>query len=701
MDEIFSTMGYIALEYGTQAISELLVHLLDRHKHSNTKKEKPMDNSFEYSPSANRLAHELEWYTLFEVLLHNTDVDFQLSTQGNKGVIRSTEEGTRIISERLTTALGTASNFRFFLPYEIGGKKKPEQLQPINRDALKIPLPEDSVDAGIEVFNKIFSVALKKMRFLGFFDEDSSSNNNRVLWSEPVEDYLKPVWLPAIKAAVATFHETNIDVLRAAWNGDKSGLKAPSGKLDEHVIAQGLLQESIGFLDDKDETGAPRTRIFFDYGHLHSLLSLPDMDVVEAPSESDQYTHEIAFDLAHFTTCLQMLLEDGVVLRVYKDRHDAVKADPLFITARTQVHLQNLYVFVLDRSGSMSGDLHRLKEEVAKYVVETRERDPEARIRIVPFPDGKPLECSISEATKLSNYISSIDCQGGTPLFSTVENELSYLQQISKNHRQNIRMIVFTDGGDTSNNKWHNHESSVSSKIVDLNQTGTLQILPIGAGTSVDQKCLASMASTCSTGYTYFNSTKDLTGVFSEASSNKPVRKLEDFVAKLRTLTHRVTIALPQDGDIHMPHVSFVLAPNEQVVLEKGGKTALNAKLLDLKDLPDEKLVDQLRHFKRRATNIAADTTFSLSQRIRDIENLLSQVASLPTSRESENQLVANVKYDIQVEIVHELRKAQQGSGHAASAMTRLGAITEVTQHLTQQREQEKEYRSEGQNSNN
>ncbi len=630
---------------------------------------------------------ELEWHTLLEILLNNTKAKFTLLTRNNNLIIQSDSAGIQIISERLTSALGSSDNLRYFLPYQISNKSKPKQLKKVQREKLIVPPPENTVEAGQKIFDAIFSTAFNKLRFNGFF-RDNATVENCVLWSEPVEEFLKPLWQMAFTTALATFDGVDINTLRAAWTGDASGLHLPTALAVDKLFAQGLLQQCIIFYNDIDENNTPRLRIRFDFGLFYKLLFPPIIETVEIPVEEekkvDGNTHEISIEIDRLTTYLKSLVDNGVLLRVFKDKEDPkIHADPVFITSKHTEPLPRLYVLFLDRSGSMSDDMLRLTNDVIDYINGLRQTDPNARIRIVPFSDKlhpiKPEEFPVSEEQKINAYLRNILPSGETYLYTYLDEELKYLLSL---HKQQIKMVVFTDGRDTSELKWVDCKHQISTKILELNQDGTFQIIPIGAG-QAKEKPLIALAQTCGTSYTYFKNAASLHGAFKEAVVSEPVKKLVDLVVKLRETTQNFRFAVPQDGGVHMPLVSIPFFSDEPIVIQQGNQPAVSYSVSNATEVPQETLVDKLRHYKLRATKIATTTSKPISTRISEIEKLLLELASLNATRDAEVQLIANAKNEIQILVINRLRKAQDIPEHAASVMTRIGAITGVTQHLT------------------
>src|SRR3990167_6626761 len=219
--------------------------------------------------------NKLELSTLVCMLLSHTDSKFSLSSHGNNLVIRSNESDIQAISELLMIALSNTDNFRYFLPFQICGKPKPTSLTLINKSLVNTPPPENSVEAGMKIFHALFDTAFHNLSFTGFFEEEYSSVKNGELWSQPIEPFLKPVWVLAIKTALATLSELPVDALRAAWNGDATCLKASSSLLTDPVIARGSLHPCLVFINDLDEENILQTYIVFNFGYLYQLLFLP------------------------------------------------------------------------------------------------------------------------------------------------------------------------------------------------------------------------------------------------------------------------------------------------------------------------------------------------------------------------------------------------------------------------------------------
>lgn len=153
--------------------------------------------------------------------------------------------------------MGSSQNFLYFLPYEIANRPKPKAPVIVDQAIFNIKPPENTVKDGMRIFDAIFKAALAKLRFNGFFEEDSTVIDG-VLWSQPIEPFLKPLWELALKTALTSFNQVTGDALRAAWNGDNSQLNKPSNIILEKVYAEGRLNECLGYLHDTDENDRPR-----------------------------------------------------------------------------------------------------------------------------------------------------------------------------------------------------------------------------------------------------------------------------------------------------------------------------------------------------------------------------------------------------------------------------------------------------------
>lgn len=400
----------------------------------------------------------------------------------------------------------------------------------------------------------------------------------------------------------------------------------------------------------------------------------------------DENTFEISFEIDRFVTYFQQHMQkDGVILKVFKTKEDAkLLASPVFITTENLIQPQKLHLLVIDRSKSMKNDLDRVKQEVKDYIDELRKTDPNSRVRIVMF--GKTSEAHefpISQSTTIDNFIKSIQIEDSTHLFSTIDDELNYLTKIKQDY--DIRMVIFTDGKDTTKNKWSDYESRITTNLLTLNQgSKTLQVLPIGAG-EADPDPLTAMATTCGTSYTYLRSASSLTGCFKNVLKSHPMKKLVDFVVKLQKSTQSFKLAIPQTGGPHMPHVTFPLLPDEQVSLTYGNNQELCFSIHHVNEIPEKTLVDELRDYVQQATKIALQTSKSISTRISELELLLLEVASLKTTQHSEVVLVANIKHEIQTQHINSLRRLLENPEQAAATMSRIGAITSVTRYINSQ----------------
>lgn len=626
---------------------------------------------------------DLEWFSFLEILLNKTQAKFTLLSREGQIVIQSNKVGIDAISERLHSVLGSAQNFLYFLPYEIANRPKPNSPVVVDKAIFDVKTPENTVKEGMRIFDAIFKAALAKLRFNGFFEEENSTVVDGVLWSQPIEPFLKPLWELALKTALASFSHVTVDALREAWNGNDSQLNRPSKIIDETVIAEGPFNECLGYLHDTDENDLPRSRIFFNFLALYKHYFPPIINSTEIPMNEDENTYEISFEIDRFVKYFQQHMQkDGVVLKVFKNKEDAkLQASPIFITSENLVKPQKLHLLVIDRSQSMKNDLERLKKEVNLYIDELRKKDPNSRVRIVIFAKStQSAEFPISQKRSIDDFIQSIRTESGTYLYTTIDEELNYLAKINQNF--DIRMVVFTDGQDSTNTNWNDFESRITSKMLALNKDGkTLQILPIGAG-KADPIPLTAMAKTCGTSYTYLQKASSLTGCFREISTSHPMNKLIDFVVKLQKSTQTYRLAIPQTGGPHIPHVTFPLLPDEHVSIKCGNNQELCFFIHNINEIPQKTLVDELRDYVQQATKIAIETSKSITTRLSELEKLLLEVASLKTSQHSEVVLVANVKNEIQTQHINPLKQLIESPEQAAATISRIGAITSVTHYM-------------------
>lgn len=626
----------------------------------------------------------LEWYTLFDTLFRPLNVTFNVSVEQNDIVLHASESDMQRIVAHLKLALADAGNFNHYLPYQVGDKKAPSQPKAYQQTYLEVPVPQDTIDSGKAILAKIFGFVFKQIGFDSniLFDENATVNNG-VLWSKPIEKWLKDIWLGVVKATVTKYDGANVEVFRRAWHGDYQDLQGSGVETNDVVLARGQLQQIMGFTEDKDINENDRCRIFFDFGRAHQMLFPPVMQDVTCAQDEDGFARELRFSQAHFMTYLQMLIEDGVLFRMYRNANDArnIHASPLFLTTKDMVDLQNLVVLVIDCSGSMNADLPRLTDQVKHYIDDLRVIDPEARIRIIPFHDYvfRHLECAVSHQDRINDFLDKLRADCSTALYKTIDEELEGLMQ--RRLKNNTRMVIFTDGQDNqSGHDWSYFGYRIEQKIALLNKESTLQVFPVGAG-DVNTSALQAMANTCGTPYVYCQNASDLGASLQDVVRTAPLKKFLDFMVTLRDSTQTFKMPIPQHGCPHMPDVSFVMLPSEQMHIKKGENDELCFTVYDVDQIPQATLVDQLRELKREALTIARNRRLSHDDRIGRIQQVADKISSLKVgqAKQSESMLVANVKYDVQG-YIKQLERAKQNSHFAASAQTFFSASSGVVE---------------------
>lgn len=613
----------------------------------------------------------LEWHTLFEILLQGTHAPFSITGDGDDIIINSDESGITAISKRLQTVLAASENFHHFLPYQVSQSKRPE-LVVVDQQTLSVPEPMQTAEEGLRIFGNVFGEVAHSIAFMHemVFGAEATVENG-ILWSKEhkLSKAVKGFWTHAIETLLSSCDGITAEKLRVAWLGGESQLVVPEGGVEDFHMARGLLQTCIGYRTSVDQEGIEKTKFFFDFMRMYQLIFPPKIEVQQLTLDnSDGFTHAIRVNQDHFSNTLRQLNNHGMLFQIYRSAEDAaIKVDPLFLSERNVARLQTLHVLVLDCSGSMSSYISGLTDRVLEYIKKLPEHDNTARIKIVPFNNDrcKAGEFHVSSMAEIERFVRSLDASGGTELYKSVDEELSDLREQSVNY--NIKMVVFTDGYDNNPGHWARYSQSVSANIEALNESGRLQLIPIGAG-NPDTSALSAMAHTCHTEYKYFNSPDDLEHVFDDiGQSSKATHNFIDFMVRLRESERDIRMSVPQDGNPYMPQISFPMLPDEQMVVQQSGSNELAFRLLNANEIPDASLVDKLRTFKRLANDVALSQE-EKAVRIKKLERIIDDISSVPAKRQSENLLIANAKIEVQ-DYVNRLSRAQN-QHELASAMS-------------------------------
>ncbi len=618
----------------------------------------------------------MEWRSLFEVLLANTNTDFELVSQGSHIAIRANEKDIAIISERLERAFG---DLNLILPLKFRQRNRPaaSPSSVVDSKELEITRPEATVEAGKQIFDRIFG---KLARQFGFMPDivfgPGTTVDELKLWSQEAPQGVADFWVHGIDLLISACDKVTANEFRQTWKGNDSPLAMPTQSPTDFALARGLMQQCIGHRTDIDNDKKRHTHFFFDFGTFWEFLSKPTVNIACLPQPTaDGYTHEICLNEVHLVHYLQMLMQDGVMFRVYRNEAEAKEFNttPIFLTNPDLCDLQNLHVLVLDKSSSMRDDFGRLIEQVQIYINQIRHQDPNARVRIVPFAQKiEPIgDYSISNKSAIDTFMLTLKADGsGTALFSSVDDELTHLTQLNVNH--NIKMVVFTDGQNNEGREWSLCEGPIAEKINLLNQIGTLQIIPIGAG-APENSILTKMAETCGTEYTYFKSASDLDGRFQEAATSQPIRRFVNLFVQLQNQTRQFSLRIPQTGGPFIPaatEMSFAMCPGQQMVVQQQEGEQFEFTLLNPDEIPNATLVDRLRRHENKALSIAGDQTRPEKDRIRMLNEIISLISSERGTKQYEQLFIANCKIRVQSHI-NVLERGQSNPNMAAAAITR------------------------------
>ena len=133
-------------------------------------------------------------------------------------------------------------------------------------------------------------------------------------------------------------------------------------------------------------------------------------------------------------------------------------------------------VFIIDRSGSMSGSKYISAIKSVKTELELLSKDENSVFKnyVVEFDNSyeQPLRIKTHLWNSLDTQFKEAGASGGTPLYNTMGTIFKKLESELKSDDR-VLIKIFTDGGDTDNNKgeWNSNSIGVyTNKLININK---------------------------------------------------------------------------------------------------------------------------------------------------------------------------------------------------------------------------------------
>lgn len=180
------------------------------------------------------------------------------------------------------------------------------------------------------------------------------------------------------------------------------------------------------------------------------------------------------------------------------------------------------FVFVVDTSGSMSGEREAMLKDTIKRLTSgniskfaaLRNRET---VTVIPFSD-QPYDSKVfsdKEQLNMATYVNNLQMDGGTAMYDGVEMAIKKLQEEMKNDKNNYSysVIVLTDG---AANKGHNYQEFAQWYAAQNLKLGDIRVFAISFG-EADTDELTRM--TRLTGGNFFDGKSSLSSTFKDIRS--------------------------------------------------------------------------------------------------------------------------------------------------------------------------------------
>ncbi|MBD0379145.1 VWA domain-containing protein [Paenibacillus sedimenti] len=161
------------------------------------------------------------------------------------------------------------------------------------------------------------------------------------------------------------------------------------------------------------------------------------------------------------------------------------RALPVYMDLRGKREIPSLgIVLVMDKSGSMSGDKIKLAQEAASRTVDLlRDKDTVGVLGFDSSPHWYVEPQKLSDKEGIVNKINSIPADGGTEIYTAVEQAY---EKLSKVDAQRRHIILLTDGQSSTNQSYE----ALTARM----QKDNITMSTVAIGTDADQVLLGQLA---------------------------------------------------------------------------------------------------------------------------------------------------------------------------------------------------------------
>ncbi len=574
-----------------------------------------------------------------------------------------TPEVIEAIRQMLSTVLSSQQAFKQALTYTFTPAQTDKTVTTQTTTTTETaPPPVETIPDVIQKLNNLFGAETFEEMFLNL----NALFNTKARMEQGVA-YSKLITQEKILASLNEqleylflfFNNVSEVEIKAAWEGKKS-LPRPNNSIKgvetTSVIARGILQECFGTILHKNPTtNEVKVELYFDVDKFQKILYPPTITpTMIASSEAGKPAQaKLTVDKDHFITHLRQLNGNAPLFHIYKSGEEVI-ANPLLFGADPVKPKERLYVFMIDRSGSMSDKtehqttlLQEAEENVIRTLEELQKLDNEAKVRIVFFDHkiGPSNDFSINDQAAIKAFVRAVNTDGGTDIFNTVTNQLDTVQKENSTEEKNITFFLFTDGKDGE----PKNVANVDSKVTEFKQKKlTLpKIITMGYGKNYEVDTLTKLAELTNSPFTHVDTMAGLQQAMQDniehmiAESNLVEFLYETTNGQFRTQLPIGTSGITEsDVRIHIPHLG-------EVKVEVAGQNYLLS-------VPDRSIVapantnDQLKDLAREARAIVHDETYSPTRVPTELNRILLAIKALPLVTETEKKLALNTLHEIE-----------------------------------------------------